>query len=50
MYESQQYSMLGKGLLRMKIGGEVTETESQQTTRGDHGMIVKMMKTLRYRE
>ena len=25
MYESHQYSMLGKGLLRMKIGGEMTD-------------------------
>ena len=47
MYESHQYFMLGKGLLRMKIGGEVTETESQQTTRGDHGMIVTMVKISR---
>ena len=49
MYKSHQYSMLGN-LPRMKIGGEVTETESRWTTRRDHGMIVKMMKTLRCRE
>ena len=49
MYKSHQYSMLGN-LSRMKIGGEVTETESRWTTRRDHGMIVRMMKTLRYQE
>ena len=49
IYKSHQYSMLGN-LSRMKIEGEVTETESRWTMRRDHGMIVRMMKTLRYRE